>query len=617
MLIRDFSGGKNIRVNPSLLAENEAQIYTNIDNATGSLTSIQGPVSTGIPIDKYFTYFEADDEWVSRPTEATFVEYRDTLYISDGTILQSYKDLTLSKLGILPPTTAPTVSLVETISANVDITIEDGGDIIKGFYNYKLVVFSSILSTSFELDYSCDVALTFTGKKITFTLTGLPIATFTDGDLIKLYREDGVNYYEVGETTYSIAGGATIIDTKSTETLGDLYISDREIFTYCYTYYNSANGIESPPSPISEEVNSAGNDVIIAPLPKSTETDVTIDKIRLYKIGGGLTAYTLVHEFDHPAVATPEYKDGTGVLSLAGSSILDSLNHDRPVEGLKYLTEAYAMLFAAVGDKLYFTEIAKPYSWPAEFFIDFDGDITGIGAMSNGLLVFTKFKTYIVVGNSPASFSKFLLSSSQGCISHQSVAFVDNQLLWMSLDGLCTTSGGIIQVVSRPKVGKLTFNTIYSAAVHDSIYYLSYYHPLGNKIMAFDFRYNQIVRDIEVIGEQVVTALDNVYQYYNGTLQRLFDGDLLQMHWKSPVFTEGSYSNYKNYKDIYIRYNGTFNIKVFIDGILANEIDVTGDKMYNLKLGNGVTKGYGIEFEIEGTGTVYEIQYKVEPRQKG
>lgn len=501
MLLNDFSGGQNTRVAPHLIHPNEAQIYTNIDNESGSLKPLNGHIDTGVVIDRYFTYFYAEAEWVSRANESHFVEFRDKLYISNGSALQEYYG------GI-----------------GYDLGIEGPDNLVP--------------------------------------LTG------------------------------------------TTPVLGD------DVYTYVYTYYNSSNGRESKPSLPSEEVTDLLTITIGALTPS---TDPVVDKIRLYRLGGSLTQYTLVHTLDN--IVTAPFLETVEDIDAAGNYILDSINNDIPLSGLKYVTEAYAMLFAALDDKLYYSEIAKPYAWPSVNYIDFEDTITGIGTLSNGILVFTEYKTYIITGNSPTGFSKFLLSGSQGCLNHNSIQFVDNQLLWMSNDGICSTNGGQINILTHPKLGKINFLEVYGSAVHDNVYYLNHHTVDGGSILAYDFRYNQIVKVLELTGNNIVSKRDRLYQHYNGTLRQLLVGDPLTMHYKSPLLVEGKRSEYKIYKEVYISYSGELNVKFYVDGVEKNSVDLTGSGTYNLKVDSS-SNGYGIEFEVVGTGTIYEIDYTPQGRQK-
>ena len=415
-------------------------------------------------------------------------------------------------------------------------------------------------------------------------------------------KYDGVNTYQLGITAPT---------TKLTLTDSAVGVLSGT-YTYAYTYYNSVTGVESAPNTISLEAVVIDRTITVSGFIASTDPQVT--NIRLYRIGGSLTQYTLVNE---KANTTLSYVDNLADITIAGNHVLDTISSGIPPVGLKYLTSIYSMLFGSVGDKLYFSDIGSPDSWPAINFIDFDDTITGIGALTSGIIVFTKFKSYIVTGNSPENFSMYLFSGSQGCIGHRTIQAVDNSLLWVSSDGLCASTGGAIAVISMPLVGKLIFSTFYTSAVLDNVYYLSYLYATEIKLLAFDFRYNRLIREMVVLGTNIVSANDKLYQVYQGTVRILFNATTpLSMHYKSPMYVEGSYTNYKTYKDVYIQYSGTLQFKVYIDKVLINTVNLVGTSMRNIKLGNG-SKGYGIEFEITGTGEVYQIEYTLVGRQDG
>ena len=620
MKLDDFSGGRNTRVTPSKIQPTEAQVYTNIDNTSGAMKPLKCPLTTGVVIDEWFTYYYGNTEWISRVVDSDFVEYRDRMYISNGTgALEEYSASGSRSVGIVGPIATVPLSDVSIGTSPITITEVPGGTMaLGGSFNYRLALHSSVIGKIIYKDYSFTLsAYSAAGYNINFNIKDLNTSYFANGDDIILYRETSSGYKRVGIVDYNTAG-VNIVDSILNITANADLPSDyaKVVYNYVYTYYDATTGRESKPSlPSIDQVNGVGT-TLIGALPKSSDlTEANLTHIRVYRLGGLLTQYTLLDELAYPTTTTTPYIDTKDDLDIVGNEVLDSLFNDAPISGLKYITEAYAMLFAVKDDKLYYSDIAKPYAWPATNFIDFEGDITGVGLLSVGLLVFTRYKAYIITGNSPDSFSKFLYSGSQGCVSHKSIQFVDDKLIWISEDGICATSGGEIQVVSLPMLGKISFYQIYSTAVHDNAYYISYKEGLSDYMLVFDFRYNTIVKDISVPGRHVVAKKDGLYQYYSGTLRQLFAGSTdLEMSYKSGVLTEGEYSNYKTYKDVFIRYNGAITFKVFIDGTEINSVDLTGNNVYNLKLASG-SKGYGIEFAVTGTGIVYEIKYSIEGSQ--
>ena len=385
------------------------------------------------------------------------------------------------------------------------------------------------------------------------------------------------------------------------------------IYEYLFTWYDTNEGIESAPSPISNYVDASNNNVKIT---LSGLPDPQADAIRIYRLGGNLTSYTLVTQI--PASSSVVYVDNSSDISIAGNPILDSTDAQVPLAGMKYMSIAYAMLFGAIGDKLYYSNIGQPDRWPATNFIDFDDTITGIGQISNGILVFTRNKTYIVTGTSPDTFSKFILSEAQGCINHYTIQSVDNYLLWWSTDGLCRSNGGLIEVVTRDKLGRVRNDGVIKAVVLDNVYYMLFdNYTIG----MFDFRYNIAIRMLDVSShtefDWIEVVDDEIYTHSGTNIYRLIPdagGDPLTYTYESPIFTEGEYTNLKRYKDFYIRYNGPITLKLYVDGVLKNTKSLTGDDCYNLKaLDNSI--GYGISFSITGTGEVQEISWTAQGRQ--
>lgn len=371
-------------------------------------------------------------------------------------------------------------------------------------------------------------------------------------------------------------------------------------YTYVYTYYNSVTGIESMPSPQSIDITVSNNSIILQTIVASS--DPQVDSIRIYRIGGNLVEYTLVTEKTND---TTDYIDNLSDIDIAGNHILDTLTNSVVNPDIKYFTVHKAMLFGAVEDKLYYSSIGQFDYWPETNFIDFNNPITGIAKLQDKLVVFTEYETYLIMGNSPSTFTKILFDAEQGCISHYTIQFVANSLIWLSKIGLCSTTGGIINIISLPFLGTIELSGIANAEVYNRAYYLV--HSTG--ILVFDFRYNTIVRQLDETSDWLVYAKNTLYSSSSGKLKSMFSGEPLEYKYKSPIITEGSASRLKTYKDFYINYSGEATIKLFIDGKLVNTKYLTGTKVLNLKALNSAN-GYGLEIEITGTADIIEIYYK-------
>lgn len=377
-----------------------------------------------------------------------------------------------------------------------------------------------------------------------------------------------------------------------------------EAIEYAYSYVNYDNE-ESILSPI--------NVFPIKLFPCNVKVEKSLDPqikyIRIYRRGNGLTQFSLVAEIQNN---TQTYFDELGNTEIDGA-VYDSYNNTPAPQGLRYLTVSNVMMFGTLNDKLYYTEVAKPYVWDRLNFIDFEEEITGIGDTPNGLLVFTKHKTYIVTGTSPTTFSKYLLSAGVGCILHKSVQTLANTLIWLSAEGLCASNGGAVQILTRDKLNTLRLNTPRCSAVLDDVYYLSH---LNGTFIA-DFRFGLVFREMSGVFLGLCSSDDKLYGVEQGDkLVELFGSENnTTLHYISPNYPDGSMSNIKIYKNIYTYSSGQVELIIRVDDkiVLTQQLD---EGFTELKV-PAQTKGYFINFEVKGTGTLKEIEYKFEGRQNG
>ena len=196
---------------------------------------------------------------------------------------------------------------------------------------------------------------------------------YSDGTGKPQKTDDGTTFYNLGIEWPENAPGTA--DNGSGSLSGT--------YQYCYTYYNDNDGTESAQSVYSDEETFIGFQVTV-----EASADPQVTNIRLYRLGGALSSMTLVTTLTN---TNQTYTDIVADVDIAGNVVLDAYNNQPAPTGLTHLIEANAMLFGSIGAKLYYSEIAEPNYWSTFNFIDVDSDITGIGAVSNGLLVFTKF----------------------------------------------------------------------------------------------------------------------------------------------------------------------------------------------------------------------------------
>lgn len=416
----------------------------------------------------------------------------------------------------------------------------------------------------------------------------------SDGVQRPIKSSDGVTFHYLGITAPTSA--PPVSDNGSGSLSGT--------YQYCYTYYNEDDGTESAQSPYSaEQIYSGFNVTVVA------STDLQVSGIRLYRLGGALSSMTLVTTLTN---ANQTYTDTVADVDISGNHILDAYNNQPAPGGLAHLVEANAMLFGSLGPKLYYSDIAEPNYWSEFNFIDLDADITGIGAVSNGLLVFTEYKTYIITGTSPEVLSKYILDSSQGCLSHKSIGYFTSTLVWLSSDGICVSAGSTVEVASRDKLGKLSL-TPKAAIVYDDQYFLS--HEEGT--LSLDIRFGSVLKEQDINPDGWHIYNDVLYYSLDGKLySHETSEDKRTFSYTGPKYSEGSLSKLKNYKTIYTYSEGYVELKVYTDkGLLS--ATVLDEGYTEVKLPQDKRLGYWMQFEISGTGTLHEIEYTVEARQNG
>ncbi len=636
MKLQVFDGGIATRLAPQLLKLNQGIVYENIDNAKGVLVPLKDKLLTDIVATQYNKHFDAEDEWLSADILTDFLEFQRKMYLTDRiTRPQKYSSGAYNNLGIERPATKSVISNIDVAIPLEDITVlnkDSSGDLPASDFDYLLFnVNNSVYSTPFKLTVYASItidtralgglataALTRAGRN-TITTENDPTNRAIEfsklqGDLAdsaRLYRYyDGAWRLAYEFTAKTDVFTDSVFDISANEELDEDNISPfNGTYQYVYTYYNSTDGTESAPNPVSDELEINSGSIQIT-LPE-TSTDSQVTNKRLYRVGGNITQFTLVEQLGS---AITSYIDNLGDTELDGR-LLESDNFYEAPTGLQFLSESYAMLFGAIGSSLRFTPIGKPNAWPPEFELQFEADITGLGAVANGILVFTRTKTFIVTGTGPNSLAQQSLRGDQGCIAFESISeAAEGTLIWASEDGLCTSSGNNVVSLTKNVLGKLELTPV-SSVVNDETYYL---HNDDGSILAWDYRFNIIPKYLSLGTISLSVAKGLIYGYNNGFLYLLYkDTTNLTFKYKSPRFVEGSFSENKTYKKVYIRSEGDIIINIIIDDEVVANFTLTGKETHQLQVPQQLQRGYSIQFEIEGTGTVHEIEYVATMRQNG
>lgn len=428
-----------------------------------------------------------------------------------------------------------------------------------------------------------------------------------------LFEVDGVTPIVDGDGNQVRTIYPTAVDPEGGEVALDA--DDPLVLQYCYTYYNSVEDIESAPSALSLELTVPATKVVkLVNIVYSPDNQV--DKIRIYKVGTNITEFSLVKEIPNNPLSTSTAEARDAVKSTEVGRLLDSLNFQQPLSNLQNLVQAYGILFASVGNKVYYSILGKPNYWPAENFILIESDVTALFPISDGVLIFTIDKMFVLVGTTQEEFSLYPVSTEEGCVSHKSCKLVKNVPVWKSLNGICSWQSGSVEVISLDKLGILDFS-VKNAAVHQKTYYLL---STNGNMLAMDLRFGLTFKDFDFVPSITdIGVFDgNLYAIVEEKVSTLFTGDLLRMSYKSPKYTEGSVTVTKLYNNIYVKCEGEIQIKVYIDDVLVLDKELPDQKIvHDIKVPEHKQRGTWIQFEIIGKGKVYEIEYKTVGRNNG
>ena len=640
MKIQSFNGGQSSRQRPQYIAQNEAASYVNIDNALGTLAPVKDKVATGISTGQYHEFFIAEQEWLSASVPTDFLEFQQTMYLTDGvTRPQKYKDGAYNNLGIEAPIARPVTVNENSVAPLTDFsivnqvsTIGTYGDLPMSDLRYRLVNvkagrYSRVFEFTVKSGITPTVRLANTAvKSKREALFGITLPAIEEPDTVydrtvvmsdlKGETADAVVFFRYYKgvwrkattfTTPDVGPVQNFVDDtediSANEEFDDTLVGDfNGTYQYVYTYYNSTDGTESAPSPVSAELEASSGTIEITGMSVSSDPQVTHK--RLYRVGQNITEFSMVVELD---AADTTYSDSLTDTDIDGRLLVSDNYYEAPT-GLRFLAESFAMLFGAVGNTLRFTPIAVVTAWPPEYSLAFNAPITGVGPVANGVLVFTKYETFLVTGTGPFSLSQQPLSGDQGCVDHTSIQKIGPALIWASTEGLCMSTGSTVQNITKDKLGKIALSPV-DSEVDDEVYYC---HNADGTTLAADFRFGTVFKYLTLDVDTISYAEGSLYGWKEGLLYKLFESEgSLELNYLSPRFIEGSASEEKTYKKLHIYSKGDIIINIIINDIIVRTKSLTGEQDTQVQVPQDKQRGNFVQFSITGTGEVYEYEYIV------
>lgn len=628
MLINQFDGGQNSRLAPHMIGQNQAVSYVNIDEEPGTLKSLKDKLLTNIETSQFAKYYDFGKRFISFPIFTSFVNYNnDMLYCNEAGSGRIRGDADFS-LGISNPTTAG-VGTAFPVSKSLRSVTVSGTTSVTTTHLPKIDLHYVLVNTSGS---SRSLGLKFTVKADDSTQNlKRDIASVDDDTFIintaSEYKtlsfsapsadiaSSGVEVYRFYLGKYRLVGlilpGVALIDSTyqipgANRVLTDAdFASLKGTYQYLLTYYNPSTGAESGASPVSPEYSlPGGGSISFINLPSTTEAE----RKRIYRIGGVLSNFALIADLP---MATTSFVDNIPDNKIDGR-ILNSADYLPAPAGMTFIEQSSGMVFGAVGTKVRFTPPGKPDAWPASYEIPFESTVTGLAEVSNGILVFTAFKTYLLVGTGPTTIAKVLVDSAQGCLSGRSIQKLAGSAIWVSSDGICISSGGPAQVVSRDSLGKIAIDAA-SSVVHDDRYYVL---DSKGETYVFSFAYGGIFKRLQLDISSFATGSDVLYGWKNGFLYQLFAADeYLNFEYLSPKFIEGRLSEIKAYKKFYFFANGDIIINILInDRPVVEQVKLKSGDTVTIQPPQELQRGNYVQFKITGKGELLEYEYEVSRR---
>lgn len=177
-------------------------------------------------------------------------------------------------------------------------------------------------------------------------------------------------------------------------------------------------------------------------------------KIAIYRSEAGGTATFLVVKIPNNSfTATSTYSDNNADSTLGVEYLVPIKNHGLPPKG-KYITPYYNQLVVAGSltypNVFFWSDIDSPEYFPTgdnfELAQSFNGDpITGIKQANEVLCVFETNATHVYAGDFVNNnISHEITSHSIGCVSHHSIAQVEQEIIFLSKKGVYSVVSGQI-----------------------------------------------------------------------------------------------------------------------------------------------------------------------------
>ena len=296
-----------------------------------------------------------------------------------------------------------------------------------------------------KLNWATDVWDAITqGAQTSFGTDGIGSSAQV-GDLIALCAGKPAKIVDIAAGSINRLGGpaptaAAVLTTPSGATLTGYY-------SYVYTFYDSADGWESSPSPATAVTTITAADITVGSLETSCARE-GVDKKRIYRTPGtGETPYQFVVEI---ALATTSYVDAIADASL-GNAAPDDGDHDPPPTESYICCAHEGRIWIATEDSIYYSLPYDGSNLPLEYYSEdrkfsLEQRVTALYPKGTGsLLAFNPpgFGYHEIIGRNDTTFQLRIVNPVQGTNFHHSVSSNGRTFVYWGAAGPVQNSGGV------------------------------------------------------------------------------------------------------------------------------------------------------------------------------
>lgn len=315
------------------------------------------------------------------------------------------------------------------------------------------------------------------------SLTGLStrdLAFVSDRDLVAVFDGTSTRIHKSTNgsswTRFGIAPGST---SPTLSTLATGALSSGE-YAFSFTYKDRDQAFESNGPTESTITLTASSGAINLVVPNSTDAQVDAFVVYARKVSAGETVLR--------KVSSQAQSGGANSTLVINSTTQWSLTSDEiPTDHTLPPVLSFGVVWknrwwarsATVTNRIHFTQLFEPQSWPALYYIDIPferGDeITALVPLGDSLLVFGTTRIFAIIGQSSLDFEvKPTIGSQEGAFGFRAVAAIENGIVHAGGSGVFIFDGSDDRLLSydiEPAWRDLVDNTAQAALAKVAVTY--------------------------------------------------------------------------------------------------------------------------------------------------